>query len=167
MDLAGGRPPSNFSPVAINVRSQPFSMVGATFRAEYDWPQRKLLSMSTGTDYGSPDRTVAVAWSRSLSSYFPTNTLNGQARLTFMGGRLGTNYSAHWDIQRDTLVQQRIVAFYNAQCCGIVMQLQEYSFGSYGGGTPIPKDRRFNLAFTLAGIGTFSNFFGNFGGSGY
>ena len=70
---------------------------------------------------------MAVAWSRSLSSYFPTNTLNGQARLTFMGGRLGTNYSAYWDIQRDTLVQQRIVAFYNAQCCGIVMQLQEYS----------------------------------------
>jgi lipopolysaccharide assembly outer membrane protein LptD (OstA) len=167
IDLPGGRPPSNFSPVAVNVRSQPFTMVGATFRTEYDWPQRKLLSMSTGTDYGSPERTVAVAWSRSLSSYFPTNTLNGQARLTFMGGRLGTNYSAHWDIQRDTLVQQRIVAFYNAQCCGIVMQLQEYSFGSYGGGTPIPKDRRFNLAFTLAGIGTFSNFFGNFGGSGY
>ena len=46
------------------------------------------------------------------------------------------------------------------------MQYQEYSFGAFGAGTPIPKDRRFNLGFTLAGIGTFSNFFGNFGGSG-
>jgi lipopolysaccharide assembly outer membrane protein LptD (OstA) len=166
VDLLGGRPPSNFSPVAVNIRSQMVSMVAATFRTEYDFPQRKLLSMSTGTDYGTPERTVSVQWSRSLSSYFPTHTLNGQARLNWMQGRLGTNYAAYWDIQRETLVQQRISAFYNAQCCGIVMQLQEYSYGSYSS-TPIPKDRRFNIAFTLAGIGTFSNFFGNFGGSGY
>jgi lipopolysaccharide assembly outer membrane protein LptD (OstA) len=166
IDGPGGRPPSNFSPVAINVRSQLLSTVAATFRSEYDFPQRKLLSMATGTDYGTPERTVSVNWSRSLSSYFPTNSLNGQARLTWLQGRLGTNYSAWWDIQRETLVQQRIAAFYNAQCCGIVMQLQEFSYGSFGS-TPIPKDRRFNIAFTLAGIGTFSNFFGNFGGSGY
>jgi hypothetical protein len=46
------------------------------------------------------------------------------------------------------------------------VEYQEYAFGSFGGPT-IPKDRRFNLAFTLAGIGTFSNFFGNFGGASY
>jgi hypothetical protein len=28
----------------------------------------------------------------------------------------------------------------------------------------VPQDRRFNLSFTLAGIGTFSNFLGAFGG---
>jgi lipopolysaccharide assembly outer membrane protein LptD (OstA) len=167
VDALSGRPPSNFSPVAVNVRSQMARMIAATFRTEYDWPQRKLLSMSAGSDYGTPERTVAVQWSRSLSSYFPTHTLNGQTRLTWLQGRLGTNYAAYWDIQRETLVQQRISAFYNAQCCGIVMQLQEFSYGTFGGGTPIPKDRRFNIAFTLAGIGTFSNFFGNFGGSGY
>ena len=31
-------------------------------------------------------------------------------------------------------------------------------------GFAVPQDRRFNLSFTLAGIGTFSNFFGAFGG---
>ena len=36
-----------------------------------------MLSVSTGADYGMPDRAGAVAWSRSLSSYYPTQTLNG------------------------------------------------------------------------------------------
>ena len=30
--------------------------------------------------------------------------------------------------------------------------------------TDVTKDRRFNISFTLAGIGTFSNLFGAFGG---
>jgi hypothetical protein len=46
------------------------------------------------------------------------------------------------------------------------MEYQEYNFGNFGGGSSLPKDRRFNLGFTLAGVGTFSNFFGNFGGGG-
>ena len=29
---------------------------------------------------------------------------------------------------------------------------------------PIPSDRRFNVSFVLAGVGTFSNFLGAFGG---
>ena len=32
---------------------------------------------------------------------------------------------------------------------------------------PVPKDRRFNMSFTLAGVGSFSNFFGAFGGGTY
>ena len=48
-----------------------------------------------------------------------------------------------------------------------------YSGGSEPAGIPkingstLPQDRRFNLGFTLAGIGTFSNFFGNMGGRSY
>jgi hypothetical protein len=44
------------------------------------------------------------------------------------------------------------------------VEYQEYNFGNFGGGSAFPKDRRFNFGFTLAGVGTFSNFFGNFGG---
>ena len=29
---------------------------------------------------------------------------------------------------------------------------------------PVPQDNRFNISFTLAGLGTFSNFFGALGG---
>jgi lipopolysaccharide assembly outer membrane protein LptD (OstA) len=166
VDAGGGREASNYSPVSLNVRSQLATAIGATYRMEYDAAEQKLLSMSTGGDYGSPSRQVSLAWSRSLSSFFPTNTLNGRTNLTLRDGRLGATYSMYWDIQRDRLVQQRVVAFYNAQCCGLILQYQEFSYGSFSS-TPFPKDRRFNLGFTLAGLGTFSNFFGNFGNSSY
>ena len=166
VDTGGGRPPSNFSPVSLNVRSQVATHIGATYRMEYDAAETKLLSMSTGGDYGTPTRQLGLAWSRSLSSFYPTNTLNGSTRFTVLDNRLGTTYSIYWDIQQDKIVQQRVVAHYNAQCCGILVQYQEFSYGSFGS-TPFPKDRRFNLGFTLAGLGTFSNFFGNFGGAGY
>jgi lipopolysaccharide assembly outer membrane protein LptD (OstA) len=166
IDLGGGRPPSNYSPVSLNVRSQLSTQIGATYRMEYDAAESKVLSMSTGGDYGAPNRQVSLAWSRSLSSFFPTNTLNGSTRLVFMGGRLGTNYSMYWDIEQDRLVQQRMTAFFNAQCCGIVFEYQELGVGSFATASPL-KIRRFNMGFTLAGLGTFSNFFGNFGGSSY
>jgi lipopolysaccharide assembly outer membrane protein LptD (OstA) len=166
VDSGGGRPPSNYSPIAMQVRSQPMQALGASVRAEYDYTARKMLSVSTAGDYGVAAARVALAWSRSLSSFYPTNSVNGSTHLNLLGGRLGGDYSLNWDIQRDVVIQQRVMAFYNAQCCGIVVEFQQYNPGGYGG-TSFPKDRRFNLGFTLAGIGTFSNFFGNFGGRSY
>ena len=131
---------------------------------EYDISDNKPLSMSTGGDYGLPDRQVSLAWSRSLSSFYPTNTINGSTRLLFRDGRLGANYSLYWDIEQDRLVQQRVTAFFNAQCCGLVLEYQELGVGSFASASPLQL-RRFNLGFTLAGLGTFSNFFGTFGGS--
>ena len=55
------------------------------------------------------------------------------------------------------------MAFYNAQCCGINIEYQTYNLGGLVE-LRRPQDHRFNLSFTLAGIGTFSNFFGAFGG---
>jgi lipopolysaccharide assembly outer membrane protein LptD (OstA) len=166
VDAGGGRPPSNYSPVSLNVRSQLSTQIGATYRMEYDAAESRVLSMSTGGEYGAPNRQVSLAWSRSLSSFFPTNTLNGSTRLVVMDGRLGASYSMYWDIKQERLVQQRVTAFFNAQCCGLVVEYQELGLGSFASGSPL-KIRRFNMGFTLAGLGTFSNFFGNFGGSSY
>jgi hypothetical protein len=166
VDAGGGRPPSNYSPVSLNVRSQLSTEIAATYRMEYDVSDNKPLSMSTGGDFGRPGRQVSLAWSRSLSSFYPTNTVNGSTRLLFKDGRLGTNYSLYWDIEQDRLVQQRVTAFFNAQCCGLVLEYQELGVGSFASPSPLQL-RRFNLGFTLAGLGTFSNFFGTFGGSSY
>lgn len=164
---AGGvREPSHYSPVAVNVRSSPMTGIGATFRTEYDASTSKFLSLSTGGDYTAGNRQVAVSWIKSLSSIYPTNSLNGSTRLTFLDGRVGANYSINWDIQRGFILQQKAIGHYNAQCCGFLVEYQEFNFGGFSA-SPIAKDRRFNLAFTLAGIGTFSNFFGAFGGSSY
>ena len=86
--------------------------------------------------------------------------------MNVLDGRLTGDYQIAWDIQQKRIIRQGIVAAYNAQCCGIVMEYQEYNFGNFGGTAAIPKDRRYNIGFTLAGVGTFSNFFGNFGGNG-
>lgn len=165
-DTGSVRPPSNYSPVALNVRSQASQTFASTLRVEYDWPTKKVLSMSTGGNFATPSTNVSVTWSRSLSAYYPTNALNGDSRLTLLDGRVGGTYQISWDIQRETVIRQGLVGFYNAQCCGIVVEYQEYNFGSFGGASALPKDRRFNIGFTLAGVGTFSNFFGNFGGGG-
>ncbi|HUU36213.1 MAG TPA: putative LPS assembly protein LptD [Vicinamibacterales bacterium] len=164
VDNGSARPASNYSPVALQVRTQPLTALGASARAEYDYATRKMLSLSTSGDYGVPAARVALSWSRSLSSFFPTNSINGSTHLSVLGGRLGGDYSLNWDLQRDVVLQQRVMAFYNAQCCGVVVEYSQ--FNPYVG-SALPTDRRFNIGFTLAGVGTFSNFFGNFGGRSY
>ena len=76
---------------------------------------------------------------------------------------LGGLYQFNYDLRNDFFRQQRIMGFYNAQCCGISIEYQTYNMGGYSSFV-VPQDHRFNLSFTLAGIGTFSNFFGAFGG---
>ena len=166
IDAGGGRPPSNYSPVSLQVRTQPTQLVGASVQTQYDYSTRKVLSLSSGGDFTTPTTQLRLSWSKTLSTVFPTNSLNGSTRLNLMGGRLGGDYSINWDIEREVVIQQRITAFYNAQCCGIILEYQQYNPGGFTGST-LPQDRRFNLGFTLAGIGTFSNFFGNMGGRSY
>jgi hypothetical protein len=60
------------------------------------------------------------------------------------------------------LLQQRFGVFYNAQCCGITVEYQAINYPNTAAFI-VPQDRRFNISFTLAGIGTFSNFLGVFG----
>ena len=74
--------------------------------------------------------------------------------------RLGGTYSFNYDMLADRFLQQRYFAYYNAQCCGVLVEYQTYNII----GLTVPQDRRFNVSFTLAGIGTFSNFLGAFGG---
>ena len=61
-------------------------------------------------------------------------------------------------------LNQRIIAHYNTQCCGIALRVPEVQLRHAAGDLGVPQDRRFNLSFTLAGIGTFSDLFGAFGG---
>ena len=62
------------------------------------------------------------------------------------------------------MLQQRMSAFYNAQCCGLALEYQTFNFGGVSGSTGIPADHRFFLSFTLAGLGNFSPFNGALSG---
>jgi len=61
-------------------------------------------------------------------------------------------------------VNQRLIAGYNTQCCGVAVEFQRFNYGEAASAVGVPRDRRFNISFTLAGIGTFSDLFGTFGG---
>ena len=74
-----------------------------------------------------------------------------------------SNYSFNYDILRSRLLQQRISAFYNAQCCGLAFEYQRYNFAGVQT-LLVPSDHRFFLSFTLAGLGNFSPFNGGLSG---
>jgi hypothetical protein len=91
--------------------------------------------------------------------------LNGNTSLSFLDNRVRGAYTLSWDIDRRTLVSQTVSATYFAQCCGFGVEFQNYNYGQFSSSIPYPSDRRINFSFTLAGLGTFSNFFGAFGGN--
>jgi hypothetical protein len=77
--------------------------------------------------------------------------------------RVGGTYSFNYDVLASTMVQQRMSAFYNAQCCGLAMEYQTYNYGA-NSSSPIAADHRFFMSFTLAGLGNFSPFNGALSG---
>ena len=99
------------------------------------------------------------AWTYAASHY-----LNSSTTIRKPGNALGGTYLFNYDLVRHAYLQQRYIAYYNSQCCGIAVEYQTYNYGNIAPTVGIPQDHRFNLSFTLAGIGSFSNLFGAFGG---
>ena len=162
------RPPSSFSPVAVTMRAAPTPSSTGTLRLEYDTQLGRLEGINAVSSTTYRAAQTSVGWSSSrLTATTRNNALNASTTINLMGGRTGGSYFMDWDIGRKYIIQQRWIGFYNAQCCGLAVEYQEFNFRLLDPRIPIPRDRRFNLSFTLAGIGTFSNFFGAFGGSRY
>ena len=92
-----------------------------------------------------------------------SNFVSASTTLRWLDGRANGTYSLSWDIARSYVVSQSIVGSYLAQCCGLQVEFQRFNYPE-GSGIPIASDTRFNFGFVLAGLGTFSNFFGAFGG---
>ena len=164
----GQRPKSKFSPVTLNVRSTPTLLSTATMQVEYDAVRGHLEAFGAAGGINHPRLQARTGLSNRIAARDEngnptsrTNSLDADTSFSLDGGRIGGTYRMNWDISRHLILQQRWVGFYNAQCCGVMAEYQEFAFGL---GSVIPKDRRFNLSFTLAGIGSFSNFFGAFGG---
>jgi hypothetical protein len=108
---------------------------------------------------------ASVTYSRQQFPGSVTSTyLTGTARTNLMQGRVTGTYSLSWDVARSYIVSQRLMASHMAQCCGWQVDYQKYNYLP-GAGIPVPADTRVNFSFVLAGLGTFSNFFGAFGGA--
>ena len=166
-------PPSNFSPVSLIARADLTEAIGGSFRTEYDtqfgairtisaqglfafrgwvhteagWSQRRFVPGLSGFD--NPDR---------LDHY-----LNMSTSMRTPSNNIGAAYSFHYDVLRSRYLQQRLLVYYNAQCCGVSGEYEVFNFQGLGSRARIPQDRRFHLSFTLAGLGTFANVLGAFG----
>jgi hypothetical protein len=57
-----------------------------------------------------------------------------------------------------------VLNYYNAQCCGFAIEYQQFDLSGFNTTAPVQKDQRWNFSITLAGIGSFSNFFGAMSG---
>lgn len=158
---------ADLSPVALTVRYSPTLATSLSGRSEYDVSDGGgLLSLSTTGSATLGQHSFSASLSRRrLSKLSPAETyLGASSQVRFLEGRMSTRYSLSWDISRGTVVSQSVNTTYYAQCCGFGLEFQNYNYPQVSSSFPIPADRRINFSFTLAGLGTFSNFFGAFGG---
>jgi LPS-assembly protein len=165
--------PNNFSPITLNVRATPSTATDTAIHLEFDsrYKELRVLSATTGYNWASRIQTSAT-WSkkffiRDLGGFNDPaqldNAVNLSANAHTLTNKYGTNYSLSYDVLHSRFIQERITAFYNAQCCGLAFEYQQYNlqgFTTIG----LPSDHRFFLSFTLAGLGNFSPFNGGLSG---
>jgi len=160
--------PSKFSPAALLVRAAPTDRVQANFRTEWTPNGRGFLSFSGNGFVNTTHMQTGLGWTQQRfvpttpgeHSEITTHYLNASTTVRTASNKVGGTYAFNYDLHRDTFLQQRIFTYYNAQCCGLLVEYQVFNYAAL----PIPRDKRFNVSFTLAGIGTFSNLLGAFGG---
>ena len=155
---------SSFSPIAVIARTQPSTFTTGQLRMEFDRQDLALRTIQASGSSNYRTAQVNVGWSRTNYTTAPSqHTLNASTNLNFAQGKSGGVYAIDWNISGGYILQQRWVGFYNAQCCGLAVEYQRFKYSPVviAG---VPQDHRFNLSFTLAGVGSFSNFFGAFGG---
>ena len=168
--------PSKLSPVSLVVRTEPTDALSGAMRAEYDTQFKAIRTISADGEYELGGwLQVTLGWSQRrfierLRGFNDPNRLdhyvNAQASMKNRDNTLGGAFRMNYDLLRDRALQQRFIVYYNAQCCGVSFEYQTFNFRGLGSRAPLPQDRRFNVSFTLAGLGTFANVLGAFGASG-
>ncbi|HYM26329.1 MAG TPA: LPS assembly protein LptD, partial [Vicinamibacterales bacterium] len=178
LNLNNSQAPSKFSPVALSVRGMPTNDITGTVRAEFDARYHAMRTISANGTYAWTGRLqTSVGWTKSayipqLSSCDPTvsgaacdtssQMITTAANAHTKNNHFGVIYNFNFDVRNSYFQQQQVSGFYNAQCCGLAFQYQQYNFPS-SPLFPVPSDHRFFLTFTLAGLGNFSPFNGALG----
>jgi lipopolysaccharide assembly outer membrane protein LptD (OstA) len=170
--IQGFTAPSPYSDILVQASTTPVSSVSADFRTNIDPRFRKPKSYGANARISSKIAQVTVGWSKQQvipglpgfeDEKFAPHFLNTSTTLRRANGRVGGTFGLNYDFQHGTLLNQRIVAFYNSQCCGITIDYQKNDL-SYLGLPDLTTNHKFGFSFSLAGIGSFANPFGSFGG---
>jgi LPS-assembly protein len=156
--------PVSLSPVALVARVSPSIGFDSNTRIEYDVNGNGLQSFTTGTTISSKRISTNTSFNRQHFNSVSKPTSYLSESTTLNARQLRATYALQWNIALGYVMSQSIIASYMAQCCGLQFEVQEYHYPP-NSGYPVTADRRFNFGFVLAGLGTFSNFFGAFGGN--
>lgn len=160
---------TNFSPLQLTAIARPTDLTSGQFRAEWDAKYRQMQSLSASGSIRASLVDVTAGWSKQLYIVgHPIFTEAAQRHYLDMattfrtpGNRVGGTYGFYFDAKNTSFLNQRVLLYLNSQCCGVSFDWQSISTPLLG----IPSDKRFGISFTLAGIGSFSNPLGSFGGS--
>ena len=167
-----GRKPSNFSPIQVRIKASPTEQLDGNFQLEWDPDISAVQNMRVNASYANEHIRTTGGWSkqslgvsildpkRGVPRRRSDNFVHGSTEAHVLNRMFGGSYRFNYDIGQRNMLQQRIVLFYNAQCCGFGIDYQTFNFPMIDRRFPIPQDRRFNFTITLAGVGSISNFFG-------
>ena len=164
---------TNFSPIQITARVAPTAGIQGNVRTEWDHEVGAIRTVAASTTLNSGTWLQGEAgWS--LKRFIPelpgfteasaSHFLYATTTLRTRRNNFGGTYSFNYDMRRDEFLQQRYMAYYNAQCCGVAVEWQTWNLQGTFAGVSVQQDRRLNISVTLAGIGAVPSFFGALSG---
>lgn len=161
--------PGTFSPLRLQASIRPHDEVTGEFGLEVDAKVRAITIMNASSRIDFDRLQVSATWSKrrriaglpgfEIGSHF----LGANATVRARDNHVGGSYRFNYDFGSASWVQQRIMGYYNSQCCGVSFDWQSVSTPLWTN-RGVPTNHQFALSFTLAGIGSFSNPMGSFGG---
>ena len=165
-------PTSKFSSVSAIVRTSPFDGINGTFRTDYDGRYSRFRSFSAGAGWEERRLSLTAGWNAARfrpdalgrNTIRPSQYFNSDLNLRFQDNRYGIIHQVNWDVKTQSLLQNRIASYYNAQCCGFSAEYQFIDLTRIAN-VAAPQDSRFHFSVTLGGIGNVSNIFGALGGT--
>jgi LPS-assembly protein len=161
----------SFSAVRVALTARPADKLSGQFNTDINPEFRTPCTLGATGTFNTRPVQISAGWTKrqyipGLRDFdnpnFADHFLNSTMTFSRANGHLGGSYTAQYDIRRNTFVQQRILGFYNSQCCGLSVDYQIRDISYLG--TPNRRIHQFNFSFTLAGIGSFANPLGSFGG---
>ena len=116
------------------------------FRTDFDGRYSRFRIVQRRRRMGTRNASRCMAsWSRAIppgsagqEHRRPSHFFNSNANLRFQENRYGFIHQFNWDVKTQSLLQQRIAGYYNAQCCGFSA---EYQIFDLTGSQPRPSRR--------------------------
>src|SRR4029079_12532623 len=113
-----------------------------TVRAEFDSHYHSLRTVSATGSYSVIGYLqTSVTWSKKAlitqllgfnDPNFLDQYINTSTTLHTRDNKYGGLYSLHFDVLHTSMLQQRMSGYYNAQCCGLAFEYQNYNYSGIG-----------------------------------